>query len=123
MSRPPQRPTLTATLFPCTALFRSQSRDVALLRGHPRAGAPPYRVVEEPARGRPPLRGLLRPGPASWRRPTAAPRKRAASTSASTSRCRWSRSTRSEEHTSELQSLKRISYAVYCLKKQHQPKT
>src|SRR3546814_1292489 len=30
--------------------------------------------------------------------------------------CR-SRSTRSEEHTSELQSLMRISYAVFCLKK------
>src|SRR3546814_8899463 len=27
------------------------------------------------------------------------------------------RSTRSEEHTSELQSLMRISYAVFCLKK------
>src|SRR3546814_9136016 len=27
---------------------------------------------------------------------------------------------RSEEHTSELQSLMRISYAVYCLQKQHQ---
>src|SRR3546814_4374539 len=31
-------------------------------------------------------------------------------------------STRSEEHTSELQSLMRISYAVFCLKKKkHQP--
>src|SRR3546814_3498055 len=31
---------------------------------------------------------------------------------------------RSEEHTSELQSLMRISYAVFCLKKntQHQPR-
>src|SRR3546814_4675620 len=28
-------------------------------------------------------------------------------------------STRSEEHTSELQSLMRISYAVFCLKKQN----
>src|SRR3546814_8513782 len=28
---------------------------------------------------------------------------------------------RSEEHTSELQSLMRISYAVFCLKKQKQP--
>src|SRR3546814_3146097 len=28
-------------------------------------------------------------------------------------------SKRSEEHTSELQSLMRISYAVYCLKKKH----
>src|SRR3546814_1399010 len=35
--------------------------------------------------------------------------------------------TRSEEHTSELQSLMRISYAVFCLKKktneQHSPQT
>src|SRR3546814_4797347 len=28
---------------------------------------------------------------------------------------------RSEEHTSELQSLMRISYAVFCLKKKNQP--
>src|SRR3546814_1823557 len=34
------------------------------------------------------------------------------------------RSTRSEEHTSELQSLMRISYAVFCLKKKKTtPKT
>src|SRR3546814_7453149 len=32
-------------------------------------------------------------------------------------------SARSEEHTSELQSLMRISYAVFCLKKQKHPKT
>src|SRR3546814_8947158 len=30
----------------------------------------------------------------------------------------WLANTRSEEHTSELQSLMRISYAVFCLKKQ-----
>src|SRR3546814_2093207 len=30
---------------------------------------------------------------------------------------RWLRGCRSEEHTSELQSLMRISYAVFCLKK------
>src|SRR3546814_7980343 len=30
---------------------------------------------------------------------------------------------RSEEHTSELQSLMRISYAVFCLKKKKQPKS
>src|SRR3546814_4876362 len=34
------------------------------------------------------------------------------------SRVRWSHAMRSEEHTSELQSLMRISYAVFCLKKQ-----
>src|SRR3546814_5424038 len=35
---------------------------------------------------------------------------------------RWARGTRirSEEHTSELQSLMRISYAVFCLKKKNQ---
>src|SRR3546814_3838693 len=34
-------------------------------------------------------------------------------------RCRFDPDHRSEEHTSELQSLMRISYAVFCLKKQH----
>src|SRR3546814_5725727 len=39
-------------------------------------------------------------------------------TSAIGNRCRWDRfPIRSEEHTSELQSLMRISYAVFCLKK------
>src|SRR3546814_3691009 len=33
------------------------------------------------------------------------------------------RSTRSEEHTSELQSLMRISYAVFCLKKKNKNTT
>src|SRR3546814_6207234 len=32
---------------------------------------------------------------------------------------RWTDATRSEEHTSELQSLMRISYAVFCLKKKN----
>src|SRR3546814_2616632 len=32
---------------------------------------------------------------------------------------RWPTSARSEEHTSELQSLMRISYAVFCLKKKN----
>src|SRR3546814_6030949 len=32
---------------------------------------------------------------------------------------RWKKSFRSEEHTSELQSLMRISYAVFCLKKKN----
>src|SRR3546814_9411876 len=31
----------------------------------------------------------------------------------------WDRENRSEEHTSELQSLMRISYAVFCLKKKN----
>src|SRR3546814_7291731 len=32
----------------------------------------------------------------------------------------WAKADRSEEHTSELQSLMRISYAVFCLKKKKQ---
>src|SRR3546814_9989108 len=34
----------------------------------------------------------------------------------------WERAKRSEEHTSELQSLMRISYAVFCLKKKKKNK-
>src|SRR3546814_9123596 len=37
--------------------------------------------------------------------------------------CRKSASDRSEEHTSELQSLMRTSYAVFCLKKKTHSKT
>src|SRR3546814_4798321 len=37
----------------------------------------------------------------------------------SASSMRWRSSSRSEEHTSELQSLMRISYAVFCLKKKN----
>src|SRR3546814_1399890 len=36
-------------------------------------------------------------------------------------RSRQARAARSEEHTSELQSLMRISYAVFCLKQKTQP--
>src|SRR3546814_9460331 len=36
--------------------------------------------------------------------------------------CAWWITTRSEEHTSELQSLMRISYAVFCLKKKNNSK-
>src|SRR3546814_14869514 len=38
-------------------------------------------------------------------------------------RCATNRRRRSEEHTSELQSLMRISYAVFCLKKKKKDKT
>src|SRR3546814_2536893 len=38
-------------------------------------------------------------------------------------RPRWRFPERSEEHTSELQSLMRISYAVFCLKKKNKTKS
>src|SRR3546814_9487769 len=44
-------------------------------------------------------------------------------TSLPTSNCGCNVPDRSEEHTSELQSLMRISYAVFCLKKKKHNKT
>src|SRR3546814_10307161 len=88
MRRRPPRSTRTDTLFPYTTLFRSALRPVC--RRAARRGRSPL----------PSLRaGRARPDapPAPW--PSA---------------CRLPRS---EEHTSELQSLMRISYAVFCLKK------
>src|SRR3546814_8495981 len=48
-------------------------------------------------------------------KPSPAARRRSSATS-SVNDC-WACPERSEEHTSELQSLMRISYAVFCLKK------
>src|SRR3546814_1740175 len=50
----------------------------------------------------------------------ARPRGRAIFVDAPVSSMNTNRSGRSEEHTSELQSLMRISYAVFCLKKKKQ---
>src|SRR3546814_2260838 len=111
MSRRPPISTLTDTLFPYTTLFRSRRDDPLRLsaadRRRPAAGAGArlrLAVLRSRARRRPaavaapvlgvrPSRGLHHL-PAGHRR-------------------------RSEEHTSELQSLMRISYAVFCLKKKN----
>src|SRR3546814_3299601 len=85
------RSTRTDTLFPCTTLFRSIPT--------PQSSAPnppPRQHRKEPA-SRWASPGARSPAPISSRR------RRTAS--------------RSEEHTSELQSLMRTSYAVFCLKK------
>src|SRR3546814_15280117 len=89
MIRRPPRSTRTDTLFPYTTLFRS-------------------------ARHRQPVHaaGRRRPGGAP-----AADVGRAAG--AVRHRQAERRALRSEEHTSELQSLMRISYAVFCLKKKN----
>src|SRR3546814_15081398 len=92
MIRRPPRSTRTDTLVPYTTLFRS--RHDAQRRQRPHRGP-----VEQPAdrRARPfHLQGD--DGMTEKRRGSGA-------------------SGRSEEHTSELQSLMRISYAVFCLKK------
>src|SRR3546814_2728606 len=94
IQRPP-RSTRTDTLFPYTTLFRSDRLSPA---------------DERPAAGR---RGAVageQPGhhPHPW--PGHAARLRRL-------RMEPAQADRSEEHTSELQSLLRISYAVFCLKK------
>src|SRR3546814_470657 len=48
--------------------------------------------------------------------------RRAPAIDPATSAAQWRASARSEEHTSELQSLMRISYAVFCLKKKKKNK-
>src|SRR3546814_4492081 len=104
MIRRPPRSTRTDTLFPYTTLFRSGRRrrgaDRAAGRSHParrgdaaggvlrRAGTVPGGAVDD--------RGGAEAAGVAGLRPV---------------------SRRSEEHTSELQSLMRISYAVLCLKK------
>src|SRR3546814_2258948 len=102
MMRRPPRSTRTDTLFPYTTLFRSEnvgsSRSTRSLSGAVgwvgAAGSPAGADVSDDAASDP------RESPESVQ---------AAATSPATRR--------SEEHTSELQSLMRISYAVFCLKK------
>src|SRR3546814_5701293 len=97
MIRRPPRSTRTDTLFPYTTLFRS----------------PPAR-----RRRRPPRRWSA---PRSSRRPN---RRRRGPLLNVAAKDRILVTPRSEEHTSELQSLMRISYAVFCLKKKkHKPIT
>src|SRR3546814_3983056 len=96
MIRRPPRSTRTDTLFPYTTLFRSVGPfDLA---GVDRASIG-ERQNEVPA-------GVLRGG-------------LHADAGCSVLAVCPVRATRSEEHTSELQSLMRISYAVFCLKKKN----
>src|SRR3546814_1404422 len=100
MIRRPPRSTRTDTLFPYTTLFRSAWLMKAIeATKSPITSVPvaPERLARVRALGSKPIKAepLDRARPRSiskvWRR--------------------------SEEHTSELQSLMRISYAVFCLKK------
>src|SRR3546814_7065503 len=96
MIRRPPRSTRTDTLFPDTTLFRSSSGRIDLnLRLDADGGSFQYSAADPS--GRP--NGGLGFGQ-SGRHP-------------------MHQYGRSEEHTSELQSLMRISYAVFCLKKKN----
>src|SRR3546814_4933780 len=100
MIRRPPRSTRTDTLFPYTTLFRSYRQDVQERSGTAdrTSGA-----ADEGCGQEPPIR---EGGRTARRHPRIESRAIAGSMQE-----------RSEEHTSELQSLMRISYAVFCLKK------
>src|SRR3546814_2176924 len=99
MIRRPPRSTRTDTLFPYTTLFRSRPHHPAFDAGTPC-------LAHRPSGARPSLRSAAL---AADRLQGLPPRPLSAGAPA----------TRSEEHTSELQSLMRISYAVFCLKKKN----
>src|SRR3546814_6139826 len=100
MTRRPPRSTLTDTLFPYTTLFRSLDHGIVAGEAgleHDKSlddtASVGIRHANHPAFGD---RLVLQQRPLDLRA---------------------SNVVRSEEHTSELQSLMRISYAVFCLKK------
>src|SRR3546814_4261064 len=108
MIRRPPRSTRTVTLLPDTTLVRARARsggDAGQSRRH----------AEPAGRGR--YAGAARRHAGAAQSGTRI-RRRVQShlprTGGAARRCAVSRS---EEHTSELQSLMRISYAVFCLKK------
>src|SRR3546814_1535643 len=127
MIRRPPRSTRTDTLFPYTTLFRSYGRRCDLLVPDPGGEGPsaiPLLLPERCQRGeaRRAEREIHLPG---RRAPRAAAHHGTAPrlAEALVGEPRLHRGhTRSEEHTSELQSLMRISYAVFFLKKKKNKK-
>src|SRR3546814_3613889 len=105
MRRRPPRSTRTDTLFPYTTLFRSSAPQLQ-----------PARHLAQPAAlDLPAVRPLGAGELIDRHHPDRRLERRQAGPAM--------RDHRSEEHTSELQSLMRISYAVFCLKKKNNPHT
>src|SRR3546814_1437320 len=120
MIRRPPRPTRTDTLFPYTTLFRSGTVvdyiTELLVDGV-------WQNITSDVRDSAPI--VLERGRRDWATETD-PSTLALRLNNGDSRVAagvQGRYSRSEEHTSELQSLMRISYAVFCLKKQTTPHT
>src|SRR3546814_9635109 len=139
MIRRPPRSTRTDTLFPYTTLFRSLPLEVGdeLLVDLPEAGEVTAvvawnsgrlfgcrfeREISQAALSAAQLRSdtlLPQNGadrPANWGRS-------ASGLGRKIEQLRTARGMRSEEHTSELQSLMRISYTVFCLTKKNKQTT
>src|SRR3546814_4173317 len=116
MIRRPPRSTRTDTLFPYTTLFRSarvHAGDRA--RQIDRRGGIVCHGHAALVAGR--RRRWCADGERHRRRSRGATRPRRGIGEAIRTEIPRGRRVRSEEHTSELQSLMRISYAVFCLKK------
>src|SRR3546814_6641679 len=119
MIRRPPRSTRTDTLFPYTTLFRSPSAVLLPDHGHHRCGDAAGGYGDGDAgRQREDGGDADQPGGDGRRPAFRDPRRRPHGR-----RRRGGEDHRSEEHTSELQSLMRISYAVFCLKKKKIIKT
>src|SRR3546814_6646822 len=113
MIRRPPRSTRTDTLFPYTTLFRSLEANIQPLKRSTVGESGRTSVISRKAVDS----GVSSGGFLSQARATicSEPKRTGWSSGASKVETR-----RSEEHTSELQSLMRISYAVFCLKKKKQ---
>src|SRR3546814_6871807 len=115
MIRRPPRSTRTDTPFPYTTLFRSTAS------GRHRRGSANARLNPTRNTATTPMTSSRPAVPNSGTRDGATSRETRMTPPAKTTTRRRRRPCcgcgRSEEHTSELQSLMRISYAVFCLKK------
>src|SRR3546814_9317980 len=105
MIRRPPRSTRTDTLFPYTTLFRSQNADILISE----IVDPIAAIAALKAKRQDLSPAALAAFEAHFRKQHLSP--------ADVGLMARRAVVRSEEHTSELQSLMRISYAVFCLKK------
>src|SRR3546814_4167032 len=118
MLRRPPRATRTDTLFPYTTLFRSLPR--WLMRAHWQAGGVST-FRRDNTKHKHNTNNINNTGEnttswiTSYCRSSATNMRRAFKRHGP----RWRRGARSEEHTSELNSLMRTPYAVFCLKKKN----
>src|SRR3546814_3841028 len=132
MIRRPPRSTRTDTLFPYTTLFRSSDGELGFLAGFAYGiffaiAALPFGIAVD----RYNRRNLMTIALTMWSGATALCGLavgfwtlflgRAAVGTAEAAGSPTGMSLRSEEHTSALQSLMRISYAVFCLQKKNLP--
>src|SRR3546814_9584897 len=126
MLRRPPRSTRTDTLFPYTTLFRSIIDGQELGHGMQAVADPAARLAEITRLTEAAMRGEVTSHPAfdalgivaaETGLPPAYPRELIAGMALDAAGFAPASEDRSEEHTSELQSLMRLSYAVFCLQR------